>query len=149
MCGRLRVDLKFTSKFTGLSYQIRHRLDCKSKFCVYLVTCDKCGCQYTGSTVQHMHLRHGGHRQEVREESSPLGRDFAQCGVEMMLIQIIDCVRTDLTNDNESREALRYLEGVWKNRLATMAEHGNINHVDEITARENRIPGTIRNLLKM
>ena len=94
--------------------------------------------------------RHGGHRQEVREESSPLGRHFARCGVEMMLIQIIDCVRTDLTSDDESREALRYLEGVWQNRLATCtAEHGNINHVDEMTARGNRIPGTIRNLLNM
>ena len=56
----------------------------------------------------------------------------------MMLIQV-----------DASRETLRYLEGVWQNRLATMAEHGNINHVDEITARGNRIPGTIRNLLNM
>ena len=96
-----------------------------------------------------MHLRHGGHRQEVREESSPLGRLFAQCGVESMSIQIIDCVRTDITNDDESREALSYLEGIWPNRLAAVAANGNINHVDEMTARGNRIPGTIRNLLNM
>ena len=63
LCPRLKVSTKFTSKITEFSYQIRHRFNCKSKFCVYLVTCDKCGCQYTGSTVQHMHLRHGGHRQ--------------------------------------------------------------------------------------
>ena len=49
----------------------------------------------------------------------------------------------------ESREALRYLEGIWQNRLATMAANGNINHMDEMTARGNRIPGTIRNLLNM
>ena len=66
-----------------------------------------------------------------------------------MIIKIIDCVRTDLTSDDESQEALRYLEGVWQNRLATMAEHGNINHVDEMTDRGNRIPGTTRNLLNM
>jgi hypothetical protein len=86
---------------------------------------------------------------EVREESSPLGRHFSQCGVESMSIQIIDCVRTDITSDDESREALRYLEGIWQNRLATMAANGNINHMDEMTARGNRIPGTIRNLLNM
>ena len=82
-----------------------------------------------------MQLRHGGH--------------FAQCGVESMIIQIIDCVRTDRTSDDESREALRYLEGIWQNRLATMTANGNINHLDEMTARRNRIPATIWNLLNM
>ena len=143
------MSTRFTSRYTGLSYKIRHRFDCKSRCCVYIVTCVNCECQYTGSTVQHMHLRRGGHRQEVREESSTLGRHFAQCGVESMSIQIIDCVRTDITNDDESREALRYLEGIWQNRLATMAANGHINHVDEMRARGNRIPGTIRNLLNM
>ena len=85
----------------------------------------------------------------MREESSPLGRHFAQCGVESMSIPIIDCVRTDITSDDKSREALRYLEEIWQNRLATMAANGNINHMDEMTARGNRIPGTIRNLLNM
>ena len=66
-----------------------------------------------------------------------------------MIIQIIDCVRTDRTSDDESREALRYLEGIWQNRLATMTTNGNINHLDEMTARGNRIPATIRNLLNM
>ena len=68
-CPRLNMSSRFTSRYTGLSYKIRHRFDCKSRFCVYLVTCVECECQYTGSTVQHMHFRHGGHRQEVREES--------------------------------------------------------------------------------
>ena len=66
-----------------------------------------------------------------------------------MIIQIIDCVRTDRTSDDESREALRYLEGIWQNRLATMTANGNINHLDEMTSRGNRIPTTIRNLLNM
>ena len=72
-----------------------------------------------------------------------------QCEGSLAFIQIIDCVGTDITSDDESREALRYLEGIWQNRLVTMAANGNINHMDEMTARGNRIPGTIRNLLNM
>ena len=51
--------------------------------------------------------------------------------------------KTDRTSDDESREALRYLEGIWQNRLATMTANGNINHLDEMAARGNRIPATI------
>ena len=51
LCPRLNVSSRFTSRYTGLSYKIRHRFDCKSRFCVYLVTCVEFECQYTGSTV--------------------------------------------------------------------------------------------------
>ena len=75
--------------------------------CVYLVTCLQCSKQYTGSSTQAMHQRHSGHRQEVMNMSSELGRHFAQCGgVESMSLQIIDCVREG------EEEALRYLEGI-------------------------------------
>ena len=40
-----------------------------------------------------MHLRHGGHRSEVDNESSELGEHYARCGMDNMSIQIIDCVR--------------------------------------------------------
>ena len=66
-----------------------------------------------------------------------------------MSIQIIDCVRTDITDIDKTKEALRYLEGIWQHRLATMVGNGNINHMDEMRVRENRIPATIRNLFGM
>ena len=44
-----------------------------------------------------------------------------------------------ITSDDESREALSYLEGIWPNRLAAVAANGNINHVDKMTATSNRI----------
>ena len=75
-----------------------------------------------------MHLRHGGHRQEVMNTSSELGRHFAQCGgITSMSVQMIDCVREG------EEEALRYLEGIWQNKLATfMQNDGNINVRDEM-----------------
>ena len=36
---------------------------------------------------------HGGHRQEVRDRSSPLGRHFSECGYKNFSLQIIDCVK--------------------------------------------------------
>ena len=59
--------------------------------------------------------------------SSELGRHFAHCGgVESMSLQIIDCVREG------EEEALRYLEGIWQNRLATFIQNNNINLRDDM-----------------
>ena len=123
LCPRLNEGDKFSSSYTGLNYKIRHHLTCKSRYVVYLITCSKCGAQYTGKTTQHMHIRHGGHRSEVENVSSELGEHFATCGgVEEMKVQIIDCVK-----EGED-EALAICEGYWQNKLATMVVHGgNIN----------------------
>ena len=71
-----------------------------------------------------MHVRHGGHRVDVREESTPLGRHFAHCGMINIKIQIIDGI-------NEAREdaeeALRCLKGALQHRVAVFKQHGNIN----------------------
>ena len=56
-----------------------------------------------------------------------------------MINHIIDCVRTDRTSDDENREALRYLEFTWQNRLGYVTVNGNINHLDELRARGNSI----------
>ena len=126
LCPRLKEGKDFKSNFTGLCYKIRHNLTCKSKYCVYLVTCDQCGIQYTGKSINCMHVRHGGHRQEIDNRSSELGIHFAQCGYQNFTLQIIDCVRVgeDL--------ALIQLEGVWQNILAMFHVHGNLNIRDEM-----------------
>ena len=63
-----------------------------------------------------------------------------------MIIQIIDCARIDCKRA-ESRDTLRYLEGIWQNSSATA--NGNINHVGKMTARGDKIPATVRNLLNL
>lgn len=122
LCPRLREGSSFSSTFTGLSYKMKHNLTCKSTYVIYLITCRSCRKQYTGKTTQYMHLRHGGHRSEVENESSELGEHFAHCGIGNMSIQIIDCVKPG------EDEALSILEGYWQNILATFqANNGNIN----------------------
>ena len=102
---------------------MRHHFTCKSRFTVYLITCKLCSKQYTGSSTDPLHVSH----QQIRQEHSELGRHFARCGEEHLSIQIIDCVR-----EGED-DALRYLEGIWQNRLATFEQQaGNINVRNEM-----------------
>ena len=73
-----------------------------------------------------MHARHGGHRQEILNGSTAVGRHFAACGLENMQIQIIDFVKEG------EHMALLNSEGYWQNILATFVENVNINVRDEI-----------------
>ena len=118
---------------------MRHNLSCKSSFVVYLVTCTKphnnllqiqiCGKQYTGMTTQTMGQRHSAHKTEIKEKSTPLGRHFAECGIQHFSLQIIDTVKEG------ERDALEILEGFWTHRLATFEVHGNLNKKDELAVR--------------
>ena len=65
LCPKLKEGAVFKSNYTGLSYKIRHHLTCKSRYVVYLITCEHCGKQYTGKTTTAMHVRHTGHRSEI------------------------------------------------------------------------------------
>ena len=121
LCPRLKEGSSFRSTYTGLSYKMKHNFTCKSKYVVYLITCNTCKKQYTGKTTQHMHNRHSGHRSEVENRSSELGEHFSVCGTQNMILQIIDCVK-----EGED-EALCILEGYWQNILATFEIQGGIN----------------------
>ena len=81
--------------------------------------------QYVGKTIEAMHRRHNGHKEEIRSRTTPLGRHFNTCGFNNYSLQVIDCVR------NGENEALLVLEGTWQNRLATFHQHGGMNVRDE------------------
>ena len=49
--------------------------------------------------------RHSSHKTEIKEKLTPLGRHFAQCGIENFSLQIIDTVK-----EGEG-DALEILEG--------------------------------------
>ena len=95
----LKTASHFTSasSVTNQTYYMRHKLNCKSRFVIYLVTCNRPGCgeQYVGKTAQTMYVRHmAGHKKEIKEESTPLGRHFHSCKYENFELQIIDCYKT-------------------------------------------------------
>ena len=89
------------------------------------MTCARCRAQYLGKTVNTMMERHNGHRREVEEKSTPLGRHFSQCGLNNFSLQIIAGVKEG------KEEALEIAEGIWIARLATMQGQGGLNSKDE------------------
>ena len=91
-----------------------------------------CGRQYCGSSTETMAGRHAGHRTDIRNQTSPLGRHFSQCGIENFSLQIIDTVREGEV------DALELVEGIWSHRLMTFQVHGNINVRNELNRRRNR-----------
>ena len=124
-CPRLNESKTFTSTFSGRTYKIWNRFTCKSAFIVYLITCKRCTAQYVGMTTNTMMERHGGHRREIQELLSPLGRHFAKCGIANLSLQIIAGVKQG------EEEALRIAEGQWIARLGTLDTQGGINSLDE------------------
>ena len=71
--------------------------------------------------------RHRGHRREIQELLTPLGRHFAKCGIQNLSLQIIAGVKQG------EKEALEISEGLWISRLGTLEGQGGINSQDERT----------------
>ena len=146
-CPRIKESTTFSSSKTKMRYKMRHRLHCKSSWIIYLITCVRpcdrglgqsetgeriCGMQYCGSSTETMAGRHAGHRTDIKNSSSPLGRHFKQCGIKNLSLQIIDTVKEG------QLDALEQLEGHWTHRLATFQVHGHINVRNEMGKRRNR-----------
>ena len=72
-----------------------------------------------------MNRRHNGHKDEIKNGTTPLGRHFKNCGLGNYSLQVIDCVKV------RENEALLVLEGYWQNKLATFYQHGGMNDRDE------------------
>ena len=102
-----------------------NRFTCKSRYIVSLITCSKCLVQYKGMTINTMMERQGGHRKNIEEESTPLGRHFGRCGIQNLSLQIIAGCK-----DGEAI-ALAIAEGNWISRLGTLDSQGGLNSKDE------------------
>ena len=69
VCNYLVVGDIFSSHVTGASYTVNHRLDCNSRYVVYLISCKVCGVQYVGSTTTEFRLRFNNHKSLLRAHS--------------------------------------------------------------------------------
>ena len=76
-------------------------------------------------TINNMMERHGGHRREIQEKSTPLGRHFGRCGIQNLSLQIIAGYK-----EGEA-EALAIAEGNWISRLGTLDSQRGLNSMDE------------------
>ena len=143
LCDRIVEGNSYISNsLGGKSRDIEVRVDCKSKWCIYLATCKKCDVQYVGSSKQTMQDRHHEHRRQMgltktkklgkmvkREAHGLFGTHFSEdeCGTENLQIQIIHQLRplgqkTETKEDMEKR--LRETENVFIHELGTFVPSG-------------------------
>ena len=126
----MKESTTFTSTRTGRTYKMRHTLDCRSSWIIYLLTCKfkGCGRQYVGRSWREFYKRHYGHRQQFKNQLQELGKHFhhSNHGPHNVQIQIIDQVREG------NKPALKQCEGFWQHQLMTFVEQGGLNSLDDL-----------------
>ena len=129
-CRQIASTKTFRSDQTGESFEIRHKLNCKSKNCIYLGFCLKCSKnQYVGKAEPPAHLRFNTHRHDVKSETGLTfdkhfdqeGHDFDHHARFVLIEQIRN--QNNLTK-LETRRILEQREDFWIQRLKTLAPFG-------------------------
>ena len=129
-CKVLVKSKTFTSNKTKRTYKIRHQLDCRSSWIIYLISCKhpNCGKQYVGKTKNALLKRHYGHKNQFKNKISELGKHFHwdHHGEKIVSIKVIDQVKAG------NSTALEQCEGFWQHQLMTLVENGGLNSQDDL-----------------
>ena len=76
-CQQVLDTTTFKSIQTQKTYTMRHNLDCRSTFVIYLLECMKCHIQYVGKSEKQFKMRLSHHRYEVtRPNGIPAPKHF-------------------------------------------------------------------------
>ena len=111
----------FRSFNTKRSYTIRKKLNCDSKFLVYLVQCLNCQGQYVGKSETSFKMRHSNHKREIKKNIGGLGEHFfnSECNFENHYsVTLIDRVKPG------DKVALKKREDHWMYQLRTFKVNG-------------------------
>ncbi len=129
-CGRCKIcsSTKNTSTFistiTGRKYDIKHSLNCKSKFVIYLISCTRCGVQYVGKTVQEMRKRTGQHIGKCDTLKTHLARHFRRDEHSISIIAIDKLNLENFDSQADLEKSLIELELYWMKELRTIYPYG-------------------------
>ena len=125
-CGKTRCKVchvetgrTFVGCVDKRSFQINHGFDCDSCGVIYLITCEKCGKQYVGSTITSFRMRVNNHRSSLnrygkgqkgicREHLNAHFWKDGHGGLNDVIVQIIDV--TDVRDPT-------YREAFWTEKL--------------------------------
>ena len=129
-CNQVINTNYFTNKTGRKRFEIRHKVSCKSRNCLYLAWCSKCNDgQYVGKVEsQGASLRINKHRNDAkREDSIGIDRHFLVPGHDFdrdfRLIVIEEISNKNLTKE-QTRLALLRREDFWIKKLETLEPNG-------------------------
>ena len=119
-CPKIKETKSFKSFNKKRSYKIRKKLNCDSKFVIYLVQCLKCQGQYVGKSETKFKMRHSNHKQEIRKNMGGLGEHFfdSECTFENYSVTLIDGVKPG------DKRGLKKREDFWMYQLRTFKANG-------------------------
>ena len=129
-CRQIAESKTFQSDQTRESFEIRHKLNCRSRNCIYLGYCIKCSKnQYVGKSEPPANLRFNTHRHDVSSENGlTFDKHFDQKDhdfdhhARFVLIEQIKNHRN--LSKLENRRILEQREDFWIQKLKTLAPLG-------------------------
>jgi len=78
-CNHVCNTTTFKSNQTNRIFKLFHRLNCRSKYLIYLLECIKCKKQYVGKAETPFNIRLNNHRKDVSKPNAiPACKHFAQ-----------------------------------------------------------------------
>ena len=69
-CQQLISATTFKSNQTNKTFEIYHRVNCKSSFVIYLIQCYICNIQYVGKSETSINIRLNNHRKYVKNPNA-------------------------------------------------------------------------------
>ena len=127
-CQQVRHTNTFQSNKTKEEFRIYHRMNCKSKFIIYLLECTRCGTQYIGKSEWAMNIRLNNHRNDVfRAEAIQVCQHFQKASHNFnrdARITIIEELKNQHKSLIQMRNTLEEREDFWIKRLKTLYPDG-------------------------
>ena len=127
-CKQIRNTNRFQSTTTKEKFKIFHRVNCRSRFILYLLECIICVKQYVGKSEWPMNIRVNKHRNDVlRTDAIPVCRHFSQCNhsfIDHARFTIIEQLEDQGKSLATLRKILEEREDFWIQRLQTLTPNG-------------------------
>ena len=128
-CTQVLNTQTFMSQQTKRTFNIFHKLTCKSQYVIYLMECILCKIQYVGKSETPFNLRLNNHRKDVNNPKSILacnhfkihGHNFMK-HAKFALIELL--TKTFNVSKNTLRPRLKRREDFWIIKLETLAPKG-------------------------
>ena len=125
-CSVMENTKKFHSTSTGVSFQIKDDVNCKSANVIYALTCRTCKIQYIGKTTQPLHKRLNGHRSNIntnKTDRSPYVVPHFRTPGHSLKDNALSVTALCLIRGHDP-EITKQLESLWISRAGTIYPRG-------------------------
>ena len=127
-CKQIRKTQKFKSNRTKKTYNIFHKVNCKSQWVIYLMECIICQIQYVGKSEWPMNIRVNKHRYDANQpDSIDVCQHFqspGHCFESHAKFTIIEELKQKNRPKHIMRKILEQREDSWVVKLRTLSPDG-------------------------